>query len=177
MPMAAETLSYILALGTVALQAAIGALLIIYIMRKHPGFADLSELISRWGMWLALAASPVVSALTLFYSEVLGFPPRPFCWLQRMFLYPQVVLFSLALWKKDRLPAPQGTLRQTGSVADYSIAMSVIGFGVALYHHTLQVLPAGSLPCPAEGAVSCAQRFIFEFGYITLPLMAATLFA
>ncbi|MBI5645117.1 disulfide bond formation protein B, partial [Candidatus Kaiserbacteria bacterium] len=100
---------------------------------------------------------------TLFYSDVLGIPPCVLCWWQRVFLYPQVVLFAIALWKKDH------------SIASYSIPLSIIGFAIGLYNHALQVLPSGTLPCPAQG-VSCAQRFVFEFGYITFPMMAVTLF-
>jgi len=34
----------------------------------------------------------------------------------------------------------------------------------------------GVLPCPASGVSDCARRYVFEYGYITLPLIGATLF-
>ena len=65
----------------------------------------------------------------------------------------------------------------TRDVACYSIALSILAGSAALYPHYLQMGGTSVLPCPASGAGDCAQRIIFEFGYITLPLMAATLFA
>jgi len=86
---------------------------------------------------------------------------------QRVFLYPQIFSFIVALSKQDR------------RIADYSIALSVPGFVIALYQHYLQMGGTSVIPCPAtaDKAVDCAVRFLFEFGYITYPLMAATAFA
>lgn len=164
--MSTETLNYSLALGTLAMQLGGAMLLAIYFLRSRYAFLrEISESVVQWGMPLAFFLAALGSGLTLYYSEVLGFLPCPLCWWQRAFLYPQVVLFAVALWKRDV------------RIADYSIALSVIGAGIALYQHALQMVPAGVLPCPAvtEG-ISCAQRIIFEFNYITFPLMAATLF-
>ena len=169
--MSAENLNFILALGTLAMQLGSAALLAVFFFRRNlPGFDAASAFLRTWGLWIGLALAIAGGLLTLYYSEVLGFPPCPLCWWQRVFLYPQVVLFALALWKYSRGEA----LR---ALVDSSLALSIAGLGVALYHHALQVLPHGSLPCPAEGTVSCAQRFVFEFNYVTFPLMAASLFA
>ena len=160
-----ETLNYLLALGTILLQVGTVGLLAAYFLRRSlPLAGALVEKYAQWGIWKAFAISLLGSALTLFYSEVIGYPPCPLCWWQRIFLYPQVALFTIALYTKDR------------TVALYSIALSILGAGVALYQHLLQVLPSGSLPCPAQGEVSCAQRYIFEFGYITFPMMSLSLF-
>jgi len=130
-----------------------------------PYFDQAIEPVGRWGLWIGLILAFVASALTLVYSEVFGIPPCPLCWWQRIFMYPQIVLFALALYLRER------------TVALYSIVLSILGAGVALYHHALQVAPPGTLPCPAEGEVSCSQVFLFELGYITYPLMAFTAFA
>ncbi|OGG60165.1 hypothetical protein A2765_01155 [Candidatus Kaiserbacteria bacterium RIFCSPHIGHO2_01_FULL_56_24] len=119
---------------------------------------------SKRGLLIALVVSVLATILTLFYSDVLGFEPCPLCWWQRIFLFPQVILFGMAFWKKDAY------------IAEYSIVLSIFGFGVALYQHALQMFGEGSLPCPATG-VSCAQRILFEFGYITFPMLAVTAFA
>ena len=160
-----ETTNYLLALGTIALQVVTVALLVLYVLRNRFDFSLITAFLGRWGLWLAFGAALAGSILTLIYEEVFGLPPCPLCWWQRVALYPQVILFAMALFRRDAF------------VAGYSIALSLIGLGVALYHHALQVLPSGSLPCPAEGTISCAQRFVFEFGYITFPMMAISLFA
>ena len=58
---------------------------------------------------------------------------------------------------------------------DISLIFSILGAAVALYHHVLQMMPAGTLPCPATGP-SCAQITFIEFGYVTFPMMALALF-
>lgn len=164
--MAVETLNYFVALATLFLQVGTLALLIAYFFRDKSTFiADVVAPISRWGIWAALLMVLGALVMSLYYSDVLGFEPCPLCWWMRIFMYPQVILFALALWLKDR------------NVTVYSIALSVIGMGVGLYNHALQVLPGSALPCPATGTVSCSQRIIFEFGYITFPLVGVSLFA
>lgn len=163
--MRVETLNTILALGTIGLQVAAIALFAMLTLRGNLFVERALERVRSRGLWIAFLFAISGSALTLLYSEVFGFPPCPLCWWQRVFLYSQAVLFAVAAWRKDL------------GIALYGIVLSSLGLGVGLYHHALQVLPHGSLPCPAEGTVSCAQRFLFEFGYVTFPLMAASLFA
>lgn len=165
--MSVETLNYWLALGTLGMQIATVVFLAVYFLReKIPGLSDVADTLSRWGFWIAFFVSFVGSCVTVIHSSLFGLPPCPLCWWQRAFLYPQVVLFFVALfWKRDR------------TIADYSIALSVIGLGIAIYHHILQMYPMGALPCPAQGGVSCAQILFLEFGYITYPMMAISAFA
>jgi len=161
-----EALNYLLALGVLAMQlAGAGFLALYFLQKKFTDLQDIARLLSRWGMWLAFLLTLGATVMTLYYSEILGFAPCGWCWVQRVFLWPQVVLFALALWKNDR------------SVADYSIGFSILGGVAALYQHYLQMGGQTLVPCPASGAGDCAQRILFEFGYVTFPLMAATLFA
>lgn len=101
-------------------------------------------------------------AASLFYSEVAGYVPCNLCWLQRIFLYPQVIVLGMAIWKKD------------ARVADYSIALSSIGGIIAGYHSYIQYGGSPLIPCSSAGL--CAQRFVFEYGYITIPLMSLSTF-
>ncbi len=153
-------------LGTLALQLiTVGLFFAFFLRRRFAGGEECARAIQSYGIAIGLVLAIVGSALTVYYSAILGIDPCPLCWWQRAMLYPQVVIFAVALIKRER------------TVACYSIALSVIGFVIAIYQHLLQVLPGSGLPCPATGTVSCAQRFLFEFNYITYPLAAATLFA
>src|SRR3989339_1933832 len=40
------------------------------------------------------------TASSLFYSEFAHFTPCTLCWWQRVFLYPQVILFAIVIWKR-----------------------------------------------------------------------------
>lgn len=164
--MTLETTNFLLALGTVALQVvSIGLLSLFFFRKTSLVLGEATRFVSSWAFLIAFLSTLTASAMTLFYSDVLGIEPCALCWWQRIFLYPQVVLFGLALFKRERSPFG----------IDYAIILSLLGAAFALYHHALQTLPSGTLPCPSQG-VSCAQRFVFEFGYITFPLMAFSLF-
>ncbi|MEY4747025.1 MAG: hypothetical protein RLZZ416_74 [Candidatus Parcubacteria bacterium] len=163
-----EYYNYWLALGSIALQVGAIVLLALHLLRKRfPDLDDVAAIFRARGLWIAFVLALISSAMTLFYSEVLGLAPCAWCWVQRVFLYAQVALFPLAIWKKDR------------GFADYSIALSLFGAVVALYQHYLQMGGTSVVPCPATAseALDCGVRFMFEFNYITFPLASFSLFA
>ncbi|MBV9159100.1 MAG: disulfide bond formation protein B [Candidatus Kaiserbacteria bacterium] len=163
-----DAINHTLALATLATQIIAIALLVLFFMQRHiPDLQNSARFIGRAGLVLGFLLTTLGLVITFFYSEVLGFTPCGLCWLARVFLYPQMLIFALALWKHDR------------GIADYSIALSVCGLAVSIYQHYLQMGGADILPCPTTitAASDCATRSVFELGYITFPLMGATLFA
>ena len=115
-------------------------------------------------VWAFLVA--LVAMLgSLYFSDYLGYEPCKLCWYQRIFMYPQVFLFGLALIKKD------------SRIWSYSILLSVIGALIAAFHYISQVTKTSILPCDALGySASCSQTFVLSFGYITIPMMALSAF-
>lgn len=114
------------------------------------------------GIGFVVSLSAVVSSLV--YSEIIGFPPCLFCWYARVFFYPQVVLFSIALWRRDR------------SILPYALALSVIGLAISTFHYLIESFQYSPIPC-AAGGVSCLTRYVYEYGFITIPLMGLVGFA
>ena len=54
---------------------------------------------------------------------------------------------------------------------------TIFGAAIAGYHYLLQLGWLPSLICEAVGySAGCSQRFVMNFGYITLPLMSFTAF-
>jgi len=136
-------------------------LIVIFILLfflNHP----LLHLLKKYALILAFLVSLLATVLSLFYSEIIGYTPCVLCWIERIFIYPQTILLAVAYVKKDT------------RIADYSIALSVLGGGVALYHYYGQMFNESALPCSITA--SCAQRFFLEFGYISIPMMALTSF-
>lgn len=158
-----ETLNFLVGLGTVGMQVVTIALLALFIVRKD--FPVLSGLVGRWGAWLAFLLTLSSTGMSFYYSDVLGIIPCSLCWLQRAFIYSQVVLLGIALYK-----------REAARIADYAIGLSVTGSVFALYQHYIQMVGESPLPCPASGG-DCIKRFFFEFGYVTFPLVAFSAFA
>ncbi|MDO8655140.1 MAG: disulfide oxidoreductase [bacterium] len=135
--------------------------IVLFVVRRR----NMLRFFGQHALVFSFAVALVATLGSLFYSEIAGYEPCKLCWLQRIFIYPQVLLLGMALWKKDR------------GIADYSIVLSAVGAVIAGYHYLLQLGVAPSLPCAAVGySVSCAQRFVMQFGYITIPLMAFTAF-
>jgi len=164
--MSVETLNAAIGIATAALQILSVAFLVVYLCRARlPDLAGVVEFVGRQGLRIAFALVFGAFAMSLYYSEVLGFTPCGLCWVQRIFMYSQLVLLGVALWKNET------------RIADYSIALSVCGAIVALYNHYLQMGGNAVIPCPASGGGDCAQRFFFELGYITFPLLGFTIFA
>lgn len=156
-------LNFFLALGTLVSQLlAAGLLGLIIFEWKTKKQTELGTLLSRYALPFVFCFTLVSSALTLVYSEVFGFLPCSLCWFQRIFLYPLIILSGIALVARDG-----------ARVAKYLIGLAIPGAVIALYQHYLQMGGSEFVPCPASGAgADCAQRILFEFGYITLPLMS-----
>jgi len=122
-----------------------------------------------WGVIILTTIGGV--ATTLLYSEVFGFIPCSLCWLQRVALYPQVLLVLVAFKLQDTKHFPL-----------YGIVLSAFGFVVAVYQYIYQALPqelleSGLLPCLADGSADCSKKVMEVFGFVTFPFLSAVLFA
>jgi disulfide bond formation protein DsbB len=150
--------------GTIfLLLSSVGLLLAILFPGITPSWKERFH--ARHGLWVAFGFALIASAVTLYYSEYLGQAPCSLCWVQRVFLYPQIVIFAIAAMGKDM------------RAVFYSIALSVLGAIVALYHHYLQMGGQLHLPCPASGnAIDCATPTFVMWGFVTFPFMAFALF-
>lgn len=161
-------LNTFLGLGTIFVQlllvVLLGSLLYEYATGQKTALLGAA---GKYGLHGIFFASLFSAILTLVYSDFFGFVPCSLCWYQRICLYPIALISGIAL------------IRKHTEVIDYLIALSIPGALIALYHHYLQMGGVSLLPCSADGisgASGCANRFFFEFGYITFPLMSFTIF-
>lgn len=157
-----STANLILSSLTVIGQVIIALIVIAFVIRNE----KLLQFFGKNAVRLSFIVALIATLGSLFYSEIAGFEPCKLCWFQRIFMYPQVIFLGIALWKKD------------GGIALYGIALSAIGAIIAAYHYLLQIGVASGLPCSAVGySAACSQRFVLQFGYITIPMMALTAFS
>jgi disulfide bond formation protein DsbB len=136
----------------------------------HTSFLTrLSKFLNPYTYYLVFFLSFIASIASLFLSEVAHFPPCILCWYQRILMYPQPILYYLAIVRREHLLKP------------YGITLSVLGMIVSLYHYSLHVLPKTTtilLPCAKSYAgVPCDKGYNFFFGFMTFPLMAFVVFA
>ncbi len=163
MPAYLETVNQVLSIGAIFLQIVILVIavnLIFFRSFKNPVLLFFKEYAFILGFLVALGSMLV----SLFYSNFIGFPPCELCWVQRIFLYPQVILFGMELYKRDR------------TMVDFSIVMAIIGSLVSMYHVYIEHGGSSSLSCAtgATNTISCATRYVYEFNYVSIPVMALT---
>ncbi|MCA0969659.1 disulfide bond formation protein B [Halobacillus litoralis] len=114
-------------------------------------------------LFIAWAIALAAMAGSLFYSEFMGYEPCELCWYQRILMYPLVLIYGTALWKKN------------SDVALPGVILSGIGMLVSTYHYLLQKVPGMTLG-DACGNVSCSAQYVNYFGFISIPFMAGTAF-
>lgn len=115
----------------------------------------------RWTLIFFAWLFALISTLgSLFFSEVMHFPPCILCWYQRICMYPLVILLLLGLFPFDK------------KVIRYTLPLSLVGTAVAVYHNLLyyKILPESAAPC-IQG-ISCTTVQIQWFGFITIPFMS-----
>ena len=112
--------------------------------------------------WLLVSASTLGS---LFFSEIMLFPPCILCWYQRIFLFPLVFIFATGLFSCDK------------SVVRYGLPLAAAGWLVALYHNLLYsgIIPKSIQPC--SRGVSCTEDYIDLFGFLTIPMLSLLAFS
>lgn len=160
-----ETFNILIGAGTLILGIITVALILLYIiLGKQSTF--ITTLLNHGvivGFGIGLAA--VVGSLT--YSELYHLPPCLFCWWQRIFLYPQLILFGIAWYRKN---IADGSL-----VFYYTTPLAIIGSLISLYHVILQQGIIGASGACLESGVSCTIIDIQVFGFLTIPMMALLL--
>ncbi|MDP2704396.1 MAG: disulfide bond formation protein B [bacterium] len=153
-------------LGALTILAQVASLgLILAIISKGKILGAYKDTIEKNILWVGFVVSLIATSGSLFFSEVAGYTPCILCWYQRILMYPQTILFLVAIIRKDR------------GIIPYALALSIIGGVIAIYHYYGQVAATGILPCSALGyAASCSTRFTLQYGYITIPMMAFSAF-
>ncbi len=112
----------------------------------------------------ALLQAGVATLGSLYFSEVLKFPPCVLCWYQRIFMYPLVAILAVGIWKKDN------------NLAYFVLPLSILGIIIAIYHNLLYygIIPESQAPCIL--GVSCTTKFIEWAGFITIPFLSLSAF-
>ncbi len=112
--------------------------------------------------WLVASLSTLGS---LFFSEIMNFPPCVLCWYQRICLFPLVIILFVGLFpfKKD--------------VIKFSFPLVFIGFLISVYHNLLYlgIVPKSIQPC--DKALSCTDVQLELLGFITIPSLALLSFS
>lgn len=116
---------------------------------------------SNWTILFVCWIIACVSMLgSLFFSEVLDYPPCVLCWYQRVCLFPLVLIFLAGLF-----PYNQAVIR-------FSLPLTLVGWSISAYHNLLYigVIPKSITPC--DEALSCTDVQLELFSFITIPFLS-----
>ena len=97
---------------------------------------------------------------SLFFSDIMQFVPCTMCWYQRIFMYPLVIIFLIALLYPD------------DKVFKYSIVLVLIGWGFSIYHNLLMFGIISEEMVPCTQGVPCGVKYIDWFGFVSIPLLS-----
>lgn len=115
--------------------------------------------------YLAFGIALIAMLSSLYFSEVLHYPPCVLCWYQRIFMYPIVLILGVGIYFRERF------------VYRSVLLLSSIGLLISVYHNLLyyKILPESAAPCTL--GVSCTTQFIEWFGFVTIPFLSGLAFA
>lgn len=122
------------------------------------------EQIQEW-VWVFLWGVTLVSLLgSLFYSEILGYVPCQLCWIQRIFMYPLVVIYGVSMLQKSL------------SVALPGLILSCLGLCISTVHYLMQKLPSMQRVGSMCSDVPCNVQYVNYLGFVTIPFLAGMAF-
>ena len=164
-----EFVTRLLALLAVGLQATLGIGLLLALgslaaAGPRRAWNGVRRSIAGAELWLAWLVALVATLGSLYFSEVANFIPCPLCWYQRIAMYPLAVVLFVAALTRDR----RGVL--------YAAALPVVGAAIATWHVYLERHPELEGASCRVGGAPCTTRWIWELGYVSLPVLALTAF-
>jgi disulfide bond formation protein DsbB len=145
----------LVSLGIIAIQVSTLVFVILW-LKKSPILKKIYEKSN-----IILPIIFISSALgSLIYEFGYGYEPCLLCWYQRIAIFGIAILSLTCDIRKSKLLQKQ------------IFIFSFTGLLVAIFHNYIDIFPTGVDICGT--GPSCLKRYIYEFGYITIPMMSFT---
>src|SRR5690625_2095936 len=112
-------------------------------------------------IWLV---SVVATLGSLFYCEIRGYTPCDLFWFHSIVMYPFVILYIVALYKRVINIALPGSI------------LSGVRLLISIYHYGLQKASFMQDSAGLCGDVPCNLQYVNYFGFITIPFLAGIAF-
>jgi disulfide bond formation protein DsbB len=153
----------------VAGQVAAGLLLVVAVLAAvglRTPLTFVRKSLRGFELWLAFLVAAFSTGGSLFFSEVAQFPPCALCWYERYCMYPLTIAILIVAALDARRATP------------WLLPIPVVGAGLSIYHLLIENgLAPQSIDCLLSSPGGCALKWIEEFGYVTIPMLAVTGFA
>ena len=151
-------------LGVLVVLVALLAFISLFSTGARRALVGLRDTFAGSELWLGFIIALAATLGSLFFSEVSDFIPCRLCWFQRIAMYPLVILLLVGAIRRDR------------SAWTYALAFPIIGIIVGSYHKYIEIHPEAESAGCKIGA-PCATKWINEFGFVTIPVLALSTFA
>jgi disulfide bond formation protein DsbB len=101
---------------------------------------------------------------SLYFSEILNLPPCVLCTVQRLLLYPLIIVLTVGIWRRDE------------DLPWYVLPFSILGIIVAVYHNLIyyHIIPESLTPCTVQ--LPCTVKDFTLWGFISIPTMSLVAF-
>ena len=121
--------------------------------------------IKKYALHIAFIQAWTATLGSLYFSEILKYPPCPLCWYQRIFMYPLIFILAVAIWRNDK------------NAAYYVLPLSITGALIAFYQYLLQMTPLSEVGVATCSSLTpCSAIQIMFFGFITIPFLSLAAF-
>ena len=157
----AANLNLIISVFAILAQALVLAVIASVVFKKDWHFTRLAK---KHGVLLAFLTALSGTLFSLIYSDIIGFAPCELCIIQRVFLYPQVLILGWLLFKQSVL------------ARKIALWLSIIGAAIGAFHYYGQMFNADALAACETAGISCSKIPFIQFGYITIPMLSITAF-
>ena len=112
-------------------------------------------------LWAAWVVAAVATGGSLYFSQIAHYIPCQLCWYQRICMYPLAITLLVGALLRDR------------RAVLYSMVFPVVGAVISIRHIYIEHHPEAESASCRVGA-PCSAKYIDEFGYVTIPVLALT---
>ena len=165
----------LLAISTMVGQFFLLAFFLLLLINKYKPlnfFNSIIKIITKFDLYIVFSIALTGIIFSLFYSEIALLEPCKLCWYQRIVIYPQVIIYGMGIYLKDK------------AARVYGMALAILAFLIAGYQYLLQMsavfkhATASFTDCSLSiDGPSCSSYYFLEYGYITIPMMSLTAMA
>jgi disulfide bond formation protein DsbB len=119
----------------------------------------------QYNLYLILQLFIVLASVfgSLFFSEVMKFPPCNLCWYQRLCIYPMAFIIMTGLYLKSK------------ETILFLLPFSITGLFISIYHN-LVYYKFITIIVPCTESAPCTAEQLNWLGFITIPLLALVTF-
>jgi disulfide bond formation protein DsbB len=162
-----QSVTNLFSAGIIVIQILTILIIASLLVKRTEKFAKLSQWAGKYGLELGLLMSLGSVVVSHFYSLYAGFEPCEFCWWARILIFPQAVMFAVALCYRKKGISDR-------AIVTSALILSIIGAVLMAFQYYSQMFDPSLLAACVANGPSCTMLYFVTFGYITIPMMAFT---